>query len=110
MTTPDLWIPEGDWRQYEAYIFGALQRRFPGAAITPNAHLRGLRSGKERQIDVLVQRNLGDLEITVAFDCKCYKRKVNVNDVERFLGMLDDIRVSKGVLVTTKGYSTTAYK
>jgi hypothetical protein len=32
-----------------------------------------------------------------------------VNDVERFLGMLDDIRVSKGVLVTTKGYSKTAY-
>jgi hypothetical protein len=32
-----------------------------------------------------------------------------VNDVERFLGMLDDIRVSKGVLVTTRGYSKTAY-
>lgn len=110
MKRSDLWIPEGDWRQYEAYIFGTLQRRFPGAAVTPNAHLRGMRSGKERQIDILVERNLAEYEIKIAFDCKCYKRKVNVNDVERFLGMLDDVRVSKGVLVTTKGYSKTAYK
>ncbi len=107
---PDLWIPEGDWHKYEAYIFGLLQRRFLGARVSPNVRLPGMKTGRPRQIDVLVERNLGGLDLKIAFDCKCYKRKVNVKDVEGFLGMLDDIRVSKGVLVTKKGYSKTAYE
>jgi hypothetical protein len=35
---------------------------------------------------------------------------VNVKQVESFLGMLDDIRVSQGVLVAAKGYTKTAYE
>jgi hypothetical protein len=72
--------------------------------------LPGTKTGSQRQIDVLVERRFGVFGIKIAVDCKCYKRKVNVNDVERFLGMLDDVRVSKGVLMTTKGYSKTAHK
>jgi hypothetical protein len=104
----DLWIQEGDWQKYEGYIFGALQRRFPGARVVPNAHLPGLKSGRDRQIDVLVELDIGGCNIKIAFDCKCYKRKVDVKHVESFLGMLEDIRVSQGVLVTTQGYSKTA--
>jgi hypothetical protein len=107
---PDLWIPGDDWHKYEAYIFGSLQRRFPGARVRPNIHLLGIKTGRRRQIDVLVERSEGGFDLKIAFDCKCYKRKVTVKDVEAFLGMLDDIRVSKGVLVTTKGYSKTAYE
>jgi hypothetical protein len=106
----DLWIQEGDWQKYEHYIFGALQRRFPGARVVPNAHLPGLKSGRDRQIDVLVELEIGGCNIRIAFDCKCYKRNVDVKHVESFLGMLEDIRVSQGVLVTTKGYSKTAHE
>lgn len=106
--TSNLWIPEGDWHKYEAYVFGCLEQRFPGAKVLPNVHIRGVKSGQLRQVDILVERSLGGYDLKIAFDCKCYGRKVNVNDVERFLGMLDDIRVSKGVLVTTKGFSKTA--
>jgi hypothetical protein len=106
----DLWIPEDDWHQYEAYIFGSLQRRFPDAKVSPNVHLRGIKTGRSRQIDVLIERSLGVFELKIAVDCKCYKRKVHVKDVEAFLGMLDDIRVSKGVLITKNGYSKAAYE
>jgi hypothetical protein len=69
---PDLWIPLGDWRKYEHYILGALQRRFPtGASITPNVHLPGLKSGRQRQIDVLVELSIGGHDLKIAFDCKC---------------------------------------
>ena len=105
MPEDPLWIQKGNWQQYEAYIFGALQRRFPDAKVTPNAHVRGLTSGRIRQLDVLVERSLGELDLKIVFDCKCYKRKVTVKEVESFLGMLGDVRVSKGVLVTTKGYT-----
>ncbi len=33
-----------------------------------------------------------------------------MNDVEQFLGMLRDLRVSKGVIMTTRGYTKTALK
>lgn len=89
---------------------GALRRLLPGAIVRQNVRLPGVKTGTARQIDVLVERGLGVFALKIAVDCKCYKRKVNVNDVERFLGMLDDVRVSKGVLMTTKGYSKTALK
>ncbi len=46
--------------------------------------------------------------MTIAVDCKCYGRMADVKTVEAFLGLLDDVRVSKGILVTTKGYSKAA--
>jgi hypothetical protein len=103
-------MAEGDWRTYESYACGALQRRFRGARITANAHVIGLKSGIERQIDILVDRQDGGFNFRIAVDCKCYQRNVDVNQVEAFLGMLDDIRVSKGILLTTKGYSKAAYE
>jgi hypothetical protein len=103
-------IPQGDGRLYEAYVVGTLQRLIPGSLIRHNVKLPGLKSGRDRQIDILLERKVGDFTLRIVFDCKHYNRKVNVNHVESFLGMLDDVRVSKGVLVTSKGYSKTAYK
>jgi Restriction endonuclease len=105
---PDLWPSKFGWKKYEAYVLGSLQRLCPGADFRRNAYIKGRKSGKLRQIDILMERELGGFGFKVAIDCKCYKRKVTVNDVDRFLGMLDDVRVSKGVLITTKGYSSAA--
>jgi hypothetical protein len=107
---PNSWPSELGWQEYENYVFGSLQRLCPGSAIHRNVHIKGMKSDKLRQIDILVERKIGDFSFNIAIDCKCYKRRVTVNDVDRFLGMLSDIRVSKGVLVTTKGYTKTAYR
>jgi hypothetical protein len=98
-----------DWRQYEAYVLGTLERLLGDAKITQDVRLKGLKSGRARQIDILVERNLAGFNLRIAVDCKNYKRRISVNDVERFLGMLNDIRVSKGVLMTTNGYSKAAW-
>ena len=98
-----------NWAQYEAYVAGSLQRLLPGSKVSRNVKMLGLKTGRRRQVDVLVERNLGGLDFSIAVDCKCYRRKVNVNDVERFLGMLGDLRISKGVLMTTQGYTKTAF-
>lgn len=81
----DLWPSMLDWPAYETYIFGALLRLNPGAVVRQNAHLMG-QSGRSRQIDVLVERNTGNLNLKIAVDSKCYKRKVNTKHVEAFLG------------------------
>ena len=106
----DLWLNNPSWEEYEAYVFGSLERLLPGASVRKNVRVLGIKTGRPRQIDVIVERDLSGFRLTIAVDCKCYKQKVDVNDVERFLGMLDDIRVSKGVLMTTNGYTETALK
>jgi hypothetical protein len=107
---PDVWPSELGWREYETYVFGCLQRLCPGAKIRSNVHIRGTKTDEPRQVDILLEREIGGFSLVIAIDCKCYGRKVTVNDVDRFLGMLGDIRISKGVLVTTKGYSKTALR
>ena len=41
-------------------------------------------------------------------DCKCFAENVDVKDVEQFLGLLNDVDVPLGMLVTTKAYSAAA--
>lgn len=99
----DLWLKRGDWRSYEAYVAGILSRRFVGTKITCDVRFKGRKSGIARQIDILVE-TAGSLVV----DCKCYGRKVDVKHVEAFLGMLDDLGVRTGILITTKGYTSGA--
>ncbi len=98
-----LWVAPKDWRAYEQYVSGSLKRRFPHAEISMDQKLRDLKSGTSRQIDILIFSPQ-----QVAIDCKCYGRKVHVKHVEAFLGMLDDLNINLGVLVTTKGYTKAA--
>lgn len=103
VTQDDLWIKPDDWRSYEAYVAGALAERFPSIEIRRDVRVRGRHSGVERQIDLLV-----GVEGLIAVECKCYARRVDVKIVEMYLGMLDDLGVRAGILVTTKGYSEAA--
>lgn len=48
------------------------------------------------------------LKISIASDCKRYNRKLNVRHVETFLSTLEDIGVSKGVMIAGRGYSKAA--
>jgi len=99
-----LWLASNDWKSYEAYVAGSLKRRFPHARVEANQKLPGKKSGITRQIDIVVTATQ-----QVAVDCKCYRRKVDVKHVETFLGMLDDLGISHGVLVTTRGYTKAAF-
>jgi hypothetical protein len=106
---PNLWDSSLEWKDYETYVFGSLQRLLPDAKVTRNIKIRGLLSGRSRQIDVLVERHFAGTGVKIVVDCKCLARKVHVKDVEAFLGMLDDLDIRKGALVTTKGYTKAAY-
>jgi hypothetical protein len=41
-------------------------------------------------------------------DCKYFGKKVDVKDVDEFLGYLQDLKASKGVLITNNGYTEAA--
>jgi hypothetical protein len=101
-----------DWRIYERI---AACFEIDGAnmdvSVTPNASLIGAISGVKRQIDILVDARWeegGSRRIVV--DAKLRKRKLDVNDIESFEGMMRDVRASRGVLVCPNGATKAAIR
>jgi hypothetical protein len=87
------------------YVF-----RRPQYLVIPDERaLRGLLSSSRRQIDVSVYRS-GEPRPAIAVECKRYGRRLNVKDVESFLGMLEDLGARRGVLVAPLGYSRGAVR
>jgi hypothetical protein len=98
------------WKDYERQIAELLSNRATGAVmITHDVKLPGRLSGTQRQIDILVEGSFaGIVDAVMIVDCKCFSQKVDVKDVENFIGLLDDVDVPLGMLVTTKGFSPAA--
>ena len=104
---------ERDWREYERQIHERLVRMAGGdesAKVEFDARLPGELSGVDRQVDVYVEGAFAGAvgRGTMAVDCKCFSRKVDVKDVEAFMGLVDDVATDFGLIVTTEGYSHAA--
>ena len=97
------------WKEYEIYINRHFKRLFPNADIKHNVRRQGIVSKTMRQIDILVDAQVVGFPITIVIDCKCFSKKVDVKDVESFLSFLDDLKISKGIMITNVGYSEAAY-
>lgn len=98
-----------DWRDYEVYITRHFQALFPDASVQHNVKRLGVISKVERQIDVLIEGKVAGFDLTIVVDCKYFGKKVDVKDVDEFLGYLHDLRASKGILITNNGYSPAAH-
>ena len=95
-----------DWIQYEKIIHEYLTNQYPEANILHNQTLSGKMSKSDRQVDILIDETIAGHHIRIVIDSKFYKdTKIDVKDVESFLGMLADCEAHKGMLITTKGYT-----
>jgi hypothetical protein len=97
------WLKKGNWRAYEAYVHGSLSESHPHVKFSTGITKKGRFSGRSRQIDILAET-----QIPMAIECKYFARKVDVKDVEAFLGMLDDLEIPSGLLITGKGFTKAA--
>jgi Restriction endonuclease len=94
-----------EYRDYEngvadvlAYLAGE------SATVRRNVQLRGRSGGRPRQIDVLVTgRIFGMANATLVVDCKRWGTPIDVNDVESFIGLVNDVGAEVGMMVTTRG-------
>jgi hypothetical protein len=98
-----------NWRDYEIYITRHFQRLFPSASVRHDVRRLGVLSKVERQIDILIEGNIAGFALTIVVDCKYFGKKVDVKDVDEFLGYLHDLRASKGILITNTGYTQAAH-
>ncbi len=99
-----------DFRDYENGVADILSFLVGGeATVERNVHVPSRRGRGTRQVDVLVRgRVFGLDDTTLAVDCKRWKRKVTIEDIDRFVGFLDDLGADLGLLVASSGYSTAA--
>jgi len=99
---------EPRWRRFEKLVAQVQQELAPNAVVTHDDKIRGHNSGQLRQVDITVKQRVGQYDILIAIDCKDYKRAVNLNEVEKFIGLITDIKANKGVMVAANGFSNTA--
>jgi hypothetical protein len=97
------------WKEYETYITRHFQRLFPETSIQHNVRREGLISKTKRQIDILIEGRVAGFDLKIIVDCKYFNKKVDVKEVESFLSFLQDLKASKGILITNKGYSEAAH-
>jgi hypothetical protein len=95
---------------YEDGVAELMAEKFSGrGAVERDVRLPSRSGGRDRQIDVLVRMPLADLgEELMVVDCKRYGSKVDIKDVEAFIGMVEDVGAAMGLLVTTEGYTAGA--
>jgi hypothetical protein len=103
-------VVEPGWKQYEREITDLIRRRATGPVkISTDVEIEGRLSKVPRQVDIYVEGNVsGIADVTIVLDCKCYSRKVDVKEMEAFLGMVEDIGANMGMLVTTVGFTPAA--
>lgn len=95
------------WRMYERFVASLFSPKASDTlTIMPNAVLTGAISGVPRQIDLLIDARLeDDVSRRVIVDAKCWKRRVDVTDVEAFEAMMRDCRAHRGVIVSASGFT-----
>lgn len=97
-----------DWKEYEQEITEHFAGEYPTAKLIPNAKVLGRFSKVERQIDLLIEEQASDFAFRVVVDAKHRGRKLDVTDVEAFLGLVSDADAHTGVMVALEGYTPAA--
>ena len=96
------------WKEYEQFVNNYFRDRFPSANIEHNVSKVGISSNTNRQIDILVNQHICGYSIEIAIECKNWKKKLDVADVEQFVSKLNDLKITKGAMVSQKGYTKAA--
>lgn len=98
-----------DWKEYEAitkYIYETLGKEF-GVTIVgygDACKVQG-KSGNFHQIDVLTIQSNGVHQVRTAIECKYLKTKITKDTVMKVLGVINDARIDKGIIVSKSGFT-----
>lgn len=97
-----------NWKEYEKEIHDYFRSQFPNADISYNVKINGRYSKVSRQIDILIEDYIAGNRMRIVVDGKYFSEKIDVKDVEMFIGMLNDCEANKGLLITQEGFSEAA--
>ncbi len=97
-----------DWKKLEQLAAEIQAQLSPTSKISHNIKVPGRHSHIDRQIDVLIEDQVGQFPIRIAIECKDHSAPLDVNVVGEFQSLLQDTGISKGVLVAPSGFTKAA--
>jgi predicted Mrr-cat superfamily restriction endonuclease len=93
------------WKEFEALV-ARLQRAFNKTAkVICNEKIPGKRSGRVRQIDISIRTKIGTENVLMIVECRMRNRKIDVQAVEAFAGVMNDVGARTGIMVSTSGFT-----
>lgn len=95
--------PEKYERLVKLFLEATLSESLGSVAIFGSKKYLG-KSGHRHQIDVSAEFRVAGLKFLVLVECKCYSRKVGVDEVMEFASRIEDVGAHKGILVSTVGF------
>jgi hypothetical protein len=96
------------WQRFEMEVANVQATLDPNSTVQHDVRLKGILSGQERQVDVLVRGSTGGQTFTIAVECKHYTRRLGIGAVDEFAGKLLDLGVDRGVLFALSGLTQPA--
>ncbi len=90
----------GNWKDLETGV-GELYRAL-GCDVSVDTNVRGIRS--THQVDVKVVANFAGMEYVIIVECKNLRRNVGIAQVAALKTIVDDIGVSKGIIISRRGF------
>jgi Restriction endonuclease len=96
------------WRRFERLAEKIMRDLTPHAEVKWDDHIVGQDSEAERQIDVSVRWTDGDERHLLVIDAKDWARPADVGNVEKFAGLVKDVRANNGILVCNAGFTRQA--
>jgi hypothetical protein len=103
-------MAKAKWKRFEDLAAEIQRQLAPTATVAQNEKIPGRRTGRLRDVDISVRQKVGQYDILVAIDCKDYRRKINVKDIEGFMGLAEDVGANQAAMIAARGFSSTAKK
>lgn len=97
-----------DWKDYEALIHKIYTELEPNMQVKKNDHIMGRNSKTERQIDLSIRQKIAGHEILVIIEAKKLKRPADLEVIDKFSAVIDDVEASKGILICHSGFTKNA--
>jgi hypothetical protein len=98
-----------EWKNYEHYIYYTYKEKYPTSKIEFDKKIRGVISGRVRQVDLFIEGEVAGEKLTLIIDCKYFNKKIDIKLVESFLGFVKDVKGNRGILITNKGFTKSAF-
>lgn len=97
------------WRRFED-LAATIQRDLApqGAIVTQNERVTGVITKVARQLDIALRIPTNAGELFVVVECKDLATRVDVKEVESFIGMLEDVGANKGAMISALGFTAAA--
>ena len=96
------------WRDFEELIASIQRNTARDATVQRNQKVTGALSGRVRELDVTISKQVGIFPVFIVIECKRYRRPVGMEKVEPFASKLDDVRAPEGIMIAAGGFDAGA--